>query len=230
LLGKIKGRGSTHQELNQIQGLLEETRKKLVISQQEQVEPQALLDKTQQRLLASQREQNRIQTLWLEAEGQLRAYRASQEGRLAGPAEMPHFEQEWKGASPGLQCVENAIRDLRRQLDAAEQRNTKYYVSRKMVEQELECSNDILESVKARLRTSEAALKSYHCQNTQSSAPPNTVENDLAYTKVVVATVKQRNEDFVKDSRILVRQVNDLEQQVKNSREILTQRTRSMTK
>jgi hypothetical protein len=77
---------------------------------------------------------------------------------------------------------------------------------------------------------SEAALKSCHRQNTQSSVTANTVENDLAHTKVVVATVKQRNEDFVKEKRILVRQVNDLEKQAKDSREKSTQRARSNDK
>jgi hypothetical protein len=80
-----------------------------------------------------------------------------------------------------------------------------------MLEQELEYSHDVLESVKTRLSMSGAALKSCHCQNTQSSVTQNTVENDLAYTRVVVAIVKQRNEDFVKDKRILAWQVNNLE-------------------
>lgn len=75
--------------------------------------------------------------------------------------------------------AENTIRDLERKLDATEQRNTKHYVAQKMLEQEVQCSKDLLESVKSRLSTSEAALNQCHCKDEQSALPQTTAQNDL---------------------------------------------------
>lgn len=166
------------EERVQSRALLEETRRKPLASQQEQEQLQARLNEAQEKLLASRKDQaqshvslRKVRQALSKSEQEKRYIRtrlSETEGKLCAcvtnPGECTVEMSRTVSSEQPAEVIrrrlhaENTIRDLERKLDATEQRNTKHYVAQKMLEQEVQCSKDLLESVKSRLSTSEAAL------------------------------------------------------------------------
>ncbi len=165
-----------------------------------------------------------------ETEETVRARLMRKEESTAEMTEMPFSQGNLEGTERKLRLAKRSIADLKRKLDASEERNTKHYVSRKMLEQELQCSKHVLEFVKFCLSLLEATLKSCRCQLVPSTVPENTVERDLAYTKVVLENVKQRdktldsdNQEVIMANSTLAGQISNLEKQANECQEILDQ-------
>jgi hypothetical protein len=92
-----------------------------------------------------------------------------------------------------------------------------------MLEQELQCTREVLESVKSQLSTSQALLQSCHFKEEQASGPRSTLKGDLIHTKMIFDNFKKRNQNLIKGNRALASQIEHLKEQARKSQKQMMQ-------
>ena len=74
----------------------------------------------------------------------------------------------------------------------SQQREANQYVSRKVLEIEVQCTQAVVESLKSQMSHSEAKLRRCRCKDEPSGRPVNTMEGDLIHTKMVIENYRRK--------------------------------------
>lgn len=199
-----------YQAKEAIQADLNETRNKLATLQGEKLQHR---DQKQLLLLMSKQDARapaklaEVQSLLTQAEQKLCARAADGNNPTPEMTRTTYSVQDLQGTEPRLSLEDNTVKELRRKLHLAEERNAELDIARNAMALELACSKKLVESLKQQDKDEEA------------SDPRRTIESDLLHYKLMLENMKQKNQGIKEENRTLAWKVYDMERQLENNPE-----------